>query len=120
RHRPASQKRINADRLSHLWPHENPPDSIGAEHALVTDAAQPKSNVRKTLDTTSCSSARVGQGGGGAPLTVDRRPESALDQDQQLSGSEKWPAERRAALTSLRVQGHRHGNSNQPADQTDR
>src|SRR5262249_28026106 len=35
RHRPASQKRINADRLSHLWPHENPPDSIGAEHALV-------------------------------------------------------------------------------------
>src|SRR5262249_50408809 len=36
RHRPASQKRINADRLSHLWPHENPPDSIGAEHALAT------------------------------------------------------------------------------------
>src|SRR5262249_24510172 len=35
RHRPASQKRINADRLSHLWPHENPPDSIGAEHALA-------------------------------------------------------------------------------------
>src|SRR5262245_2078556 len=37
RHRPASQKRINADRLSHLWPHENPPDSIGAEHALDLD-----------------------------------------------------------------------------------
>src|SRR5262249_45595241 len=36
RHRPASQKRINADRLSHLWPHENPPDSIGAEHALAS------------------------------------------------------------------------------------
>src|SRR5262249_44170299 len=35
RHRPASQKRINADRLSHPRPHENPPDSIGAEHALV-------------------------------------------------------------------------------------
>src|SRR5262249_9192646 len=34
RHRPASQKRINADRLSHPRPHENPPDSIGAEHAL--------------------------------------------------------------------------------------
>ena len=35
-HRPASQKRINADSLSHPRPHENPPDSIGAEHALVT------------------------------------------------------------------------------------
>src|SRR6266699_1815920 len=34
-HRPASQKRINADSLSHPRPHENPPDSIGAEHALV-------------------------------------------------------------------------------------
>jgi hypothetical protein len=31
---PASQKRINADRLSYLSPHENPRDSIGAEHAL--------------------------------------------------------------------------------------
>jgi hypothetical protein len=30
---PASQKRINADKLSYLSPHENPPDSIGAEHA---------------------------------------------------------------------------------------
>src|SRR5215471_13887275 len=35
RHRPASQKRINAVRLSHPRPHENPPDSIGAEHALA-------------------------------------------------------------------------------------
>src|SRR5260370_388997 len=34
-HRPASQKRINADSLSHPRPHENPPDPIGAEHALV-------------------------------------------------------------------------------------
>src|SRR5262245_18067470 len=34
RHCPASQKRINADRLSHPSPRENPPDSIGAEHAL--------------------------------------------------------------------------------------
>src|SRR6516162_7462724 len=34
-HRPASQKLINADSLSHPRPHENPPDSIGAEHALV-------------------------------------------------------------------------------------
>src|SRR6266699_5359600 len=33
-HRPAPQKRINADSLSHPRPHENPPDSIGAEHAL--------------------------------------------------------------------------------------
>jgi hypothetical protein len=31
---PASQKRINAGRLSHPLPHENPPDSIGAKHAL--------------------------------------------------------------------------------------
>src|SRR5262249_48084458 len=37
RHRPASQKRINADRLSHPRPHENPPDSIGAEHALASE-----------------------------------------------------------------------------------
>src|SRR5262245_61788383 len=35
RHCPASQKRINADRLSHPSPRENPPDSIGAEHALA-------------------------------------------------------------------------------------
>src|SRR5258706_16202033 len=33
--RPASQKPTNADSLSHPRPHENPPDSIGAEHALV-------------------------------------------------------------------------------------
>src|SRR5262249_58419104 len=39
--RPASQKRINADRLSHLWPHENPPDSIGAEHALAFMGIEP-------------------------------------------------------------------------------
>jgi hypothetical protein len=32
---PASQKRINADRLSYPSPYENPPDSIGAEHALA-------------------------------------------------------------------------------------
>src|SRR6516225_2901716 len=34
-HRPASQNRINADRLSHPSPPENPLDSIGTEHALV-------------------------------------------------------------------------------------
>src|SRR5262249_60714645 len=38
RHRPASQKRIDADRLSHPRPHENPPDSIGPEHALALAA----------------------------------------------------------------------------------
>src|SRR5262249_29672198 len=36
RHRPASQNRINADRLSHPSPSENLLDSIGTEHALVT------------------------------------------------------------------------------------
>src|SRR5215470_4742963 len=35
RHRPASQNRINADRLSHPSPPENPLDSIETEHALV-------------------------------------------------------------------------------------
>src|SRR5262249_24429347 len=35
RHRPASQNRINADRLSHPSPPENLLDSIGTEHALV-------------------------------------------------------------------------------------
>src|SRR5215813_1204586 len=34
RHRPASQNRINADRLSHPSPSENLLDSIGTEHAL--------------------------------------------------------------------------------------
>src|SRR6516162_5717349 len=33
-HRPASQNRINADRLSHPSPPENPLDSIGTEHAI--------------------------------------------------------------------------------------
>src|SRR5262249_48224428 len=37
-HRPASQNRINADRLSHPLPRENLPDSIGTEHALVIAA----------------------------------------------------------------------------------
>src|SRR5262249_60874201 len=36
RHRPASQNRINADRLSHPTPPENLLDSIGTEHALDT------------------------------------------------------------------------------------
>jgi hypothetical protein len=36
---PASQKRINADRLSYPSPHENPPDSIGAGHALAQRCA---------------------------------------------------------------------------------
>src|SRR5262249_15454353 len=35
RHRPASQNRINADRLSHPSPSENLLDSIGTEHALA-------------------------------------------------------------------------------------
>src|SRR5262249_23472569 len=35
RHRPASQNRINADRLSHPSPPENLLDSIGTEHALA-------------------------------------------------------------------------------------
>src|SRR5262245_63557735 len=35
RHRPASQNRINADRLSHPSPSENLLVSIGTEHALV-------------------------------------------------------------------------------------
>src|SRR5262249_45260695 len=34
RRRPASQNRINADRLSHPSPSENLLDSIGTEHAL--------------------------------------------------------------------------------------
>src|SRR5262249_34599388 len=37
RHRPASQNRINADRLSHPSPSENLLDSIGTEHALGND-----------------------------------------------------------------------------------
>src|SRR5262249_539619 len=37
RHRPASQNRINADRLSHPSPPENPLDSIGTEHALASE-----------------------------------------------------------------------------------
>src|SRR5262249_20568860 len=39
RHRPASQNRINADRLSHPSPSENLLDSIGTEHALAAGAA---------------------------------------------------------------------------------
>src|SRR5262249_41134458 len=35
RHRPPSQNRINADRLSHPSPSENLLDSIGTEHALA-------------------------------------------------------------------------------------
>src|SRR5262249_20973030 len=50
RHRPASQKRINADRLSHLWPHENPPDSIGAEHALAVTALVSEQDFATVLD----------------------------------------------------------------------
>src|SRR5215813_10384185 len=38
RHRPASQNRINADRLSHPSPSENLLDSIGTEHALASCA----------------------------------------------------------------------------------
>src|SRR5262249_4812034 len=38
-HRPASQNRINADRLSHPSPSENLLDSIGTEHALAAGAA---------------------------------------------------------------------------------
>src|SRR5262245_20500016 len=40
RHRSASQKRISADRLSHSPTHENPHDSIEAEHALAPRSGQ--------------------------------------------------------------------------------
>src|SRR5262249_45574776 len=40
RHRPASQNRINADRLSHPSPSENLLDSIGTEHALACGMSQ--------------------------------------------------------------------------------
>src|SRR5262249_37696280 len=58
RHRPASQKRINADRLSHPQPHEHPPESIGAEHALVP-ADPPTWPEGPLLLSTTPLSARV-------------------------------------------------------------
>src|SRR5437660_2457466 len=66
-HRPASQKRINADSLSHPRPHENPPDSIGAEHALVSmcpikEAARPEANISE-LETVAGTST------GAKPMT---------------------------------------------------
>src|SRR5262249_39077132 len=70
RHRPASQKRINADRLSHLWPHENPPDSIGAEHALasilaqIEDAAAALEKCEKNPNNCPKPAAGPGPGGG--------------------------------------------------------
>src|SRR5262249_59717006 len=46
---PASQKRINADRLSYPSTHENPPDSIGAEHALGgEEAVRPQRQAAST------------------------------------------------------------------------
>src|SRR5215468_11188846 len=52
RHRPASQNRINADRLSHPSPPENPLDSIGTEHALAAVNA-------KSRRTAQCGSAAM-------------------------------------------------------------
>src|SRR6516164_6040755 len=54
-HRPASQKRINADSLSHPRPHENPPDSIGAEHALETPSKTPV-EPKAAVSSTRCAS----------------------------------------------------------------
>src|SRR6516165_8476502 len=53
-HRPASQKRINADSLSHPRPHENPPDSIGAEHALASAKAGERIENRR-LNPKPCA-----------------------------------------------------------------
>src|SRR5258706_16026685 len=62
-HRPASQKRINADSLSHPRPHENPPDSIGAEHALEFSwAAKPETETfghEPALVARTCSPAKL-------------------------------------------------------------
>src|SRR5215471_1741857 len=48
RHRPASQNRINADRLSHPSPPENPLDSIGTEHALALASGGPTAVSSRT------------------------------------------------------------------------
>src|SRR5262249_28754873 len=47
RHRPASQNRINADRLSHPSPSENLLDSIGTEHALARLRAEKEAREQR-------------------------------------------------------------------------
>src|SRR5215475_5296989 len=48
----ASQSRINAERLAHLLPKGNPPDSIRPEHALATVSQQTSagSNARREFE----------------------------------------------------------------------
>src|SRR5262245_7007810 len=45
----ASQSRINAERLAHLLPKGNPPDSIRPEHALSLEASAPPDGVASNL-----------------------------------------------------------------------
>src|SRR5262249_42105154 len=58
RHRPASQNRINADRLSHPSPPENPLDSIGTEHALVVCFTASEQSIQGCAVVASSVSAQ--------------------------------------------------------------
>src|SRR5262249_43991894 len=58
RHRPASQNRINADRLSHPSPSENLLDSIGTEHALALSILL--NNINALSAISSCNLPRIG------------------------------------------------------------
>src|SRR5262245_30404922 len=60
RHRPASQNRINADRLSHPSPSENLLDSIGTEHALVTKCQAQLRSIIPWISLLSSSMTSTG------------------------------------------------------------
>src|SRR5260370_42194896 len=73
-HRPASQKRINADSLSHPRPHENPPDSIGAEHALGRASHFITGSKGLESSEVRCFSTIMLLTGGTCPHEVNMRP----------------------------------------------
>src|SRR5262249_36742696 len=95
------KKRINADRLSHLWPHENPPDSIGAEHALVLDTASPPAMTEKDGPQSSPRHPRALPAGPSSFVkTFAKRMDCRVkpgNDDQAWGGSAPSPRRRRCA-----------------------
>src|SRR5512133_2531911 len=73
RHRPASQNRINADRLSHPSPPENLLDSIGTEHALVGTGAAASAAPSASVDSSIVMVGRSNDNGGAGVATVFTR-----------------------------------------------
>src|SRR5215831_11455561 len=87
----ASQSRINAERLAHLLPKGNPPDSIRPEHALIFAVERrPRGRSRQCIRHLAANWSRMWRAGtmaGGSPFIEDIPDPSTFDSHLEIPTS---------------------------------